>query len=130
MEEIVWKIGRQSRDLQELRSSLRGVWDDDTAREINQRYLEPQQDDAQRMHTALHKQQQALSEADQRVERTVEHGRHAVENAEQMNKSLNSAARETREVHASYEMSVQQHTLAVELLPQIHEMIQSANMAC
>jgi hypothetical protein len=82
------------------------------------------------MHTALHKQQQALREADQRTERAVEHGRKAAENAVEMNKSLEDAARETRDAHAGYELSVQQYTLAAELLPKIYEMLQSANIAC
>lgn len=130
MEEILWRMRRHSQDLQELRGSIRGLWDDDAAREINARFLNPHQEDARRISTALQAQNDALEQSKAHVQTAVEHEGKAKEFAVVVKRSLEYAAEETRRAQNHHDQSLQQAALGRDLLPQIHELIQSANSSC
>ena len=41
MEDIVWKMQQRSRTLQDYRKDIRGLWQDEAAKTLNRRYLDP-----------------------------------------------------------------------------------------
>lgn len=130
MEEILWRMRRHSQDLQELRGSIRGLWDDDAAREINSRYLNPHQEDTRRISTALLAQNDALEQSQAHVQAAVKHESQAKEFAVIVKQSLEFTAQESRQALNHHDQSLQQTAIGKELLPQISELIQSANSSC
>lgn len=130
MEEMLWRMSRHSRDLQKLRGSIRSLWDDDAAREINGRYLNPHEEDAKRLTTTLRAQNDALEQSKAYVLAATEHEGKAKEFAVVVEQSLGFAAQESRQAQIHHDQSLQQAALGKELLPRIYELVQSANTSC
>lgn len=130
MEEILWRMKRHSQDLQDLRGSIRGLWNDDAAREINGRYLNPHQEDANRISATLLAQNDALEQSKVHVQGATGHEGKTKEFAVIVKQSLEFAVQETRQAQIHYDQSLQQAALGRERVPQIYELIQSANTSC
>lgn len=60
MEELLWSATQQSRTLQELRKNIQGVWQDEAARELAHRYLDPHESEDQRMLGLLNQEKETL----------------------------------------------------------------------
>src|SRR4051794_7183658 len=56
LENDLWLLEQQSRALQECRRDLAWVWNDEAARELNRRYLDPHAADDGQLHRALHQE--------------------------------------------------------------------------
>ncbi len=130
MEEILWKFSRQNRDLRDLRKDIQRVWDDDAARDINRRYLDPHDADAQEMEASLRKQFIAISEAAALRRRAEEEARRATQFAENMVQSLRAVERELPLLFSSFEEATRLHGKGQDLIPIIDQLIQSANTPC
>ena len=130
MEEILWKFSRQNRDLRDLRKDIRRIWDDDAARDINRRYLEPHDADAREVEASLRKQSIAISEAAALRRQAEEEARRATEFAANMNLSLSAVDRELPLLFSSFEEAKQLHGKGQDLIPIIDRFIQSANTPC
>lgn len=130
MEELLWRMRRRSQDLQELRDSIQILWDDDAAREINGRYLNPHQDDAKRISLALNTQHEALEHSQLSVHDADRRQARAKELSLVIQQSLALAVHETRQALVNYDQSLHHAALARELVPQIYQYIQAANTSC
>jgi hypothetical protein len=67
-----WRAEQQSRTLQEYTNGLRGVWTDQAARTIYQRYLNPHYNEDEQMQAAYQSQDRTLRNAEQLCERAKE----------------------------------------------------------
>lgn len=130
MEEALWKFARKNRDLRELRQDIAGIWRDAAARDINSRYLDPHESDSQEVQAALQKQYTYISEATKFRALTLEAERNALEFTDKMARSLRATEKEMALVFSSHEETQRLHGRAKDLLPQIEQLIQSANSSC
>ncbi|MBX2998826.1 MAG: hypothetical protein KF893_09980 [Caldilineaceae bacterium] len=130
MEDVIWRITRQSHDLQDLRLEIRGLWDDEAAREINSRHLNPHETESEELHHALGQQHLALQEAENRLNQIGDLARLAYQLAEQVAQILQMIDQESRNAHARYEQYAENHAAARSLLPIVYEEIKKANQSC
>ena len=130
MEEALWKFARKNRDLRELRQDIAGIWRDAAARDINSKYLDPHESDAQEIQAALQKQHTYITEATKFRTLALEEERSVFDLTAKMMRSSNATEREMALVFSSYEETQRLHGRAKDLLPQIEQLIQSANSSC
>ena len=130
MEEILWKFARRNRDLSELRKDIKGIWHDDAARDINRKYLDPHESDAQEVQSALQKQYVYVAEASKFRHQALTAERRVSDLVDKMTRSLNATDKEMTLVYSSYEESRELHNRAKDILPKVDQLIQSANSSC
>lgn len=130
MDEILWKMEKQSQDLQALRARIKGVWDDDAAHELNSRYLDPHASDADRMQRSFRQQEEILSKVERKVVESEEQARLANEYAQKIDEDLKFSQQEVAMAYPAYEAFCEYHAAAQHLLPQIEDHIQKANQVC
>jgi hypothetical protein len=129
MEDLLWSMKQESRALQELRSDIRGVWQDEAARELTGRYLDPHQTEDQTMLAGLEQQKEALDHADARLATATRHGQHAEEYALLVVDGLKSTGQELQNAYAAHDRFVQYNSEARGKIPQIYALINQANTA-
>jgi len=130
MEEILWRFARNNQELQDLRKDIRGVWDDDAARSINSRYLDPHEAAAREVETALQKQNVYISEARKFRHQALEEARRVDDFSHKALLGLESTGREMSLVFSSHEEARNLYSMGQALFPQIDHYIQSANSTC
>ncbi len=130
MEETLWKFARKNRDLRELRQDIAGIWQDDAARDINSRYLNPHESDAEEVLEALQKQYTYITEAAKFRSLAREEERSAADFTDKMTRSLHATEKEMALVFSSHEETLRLHGKAQDLIPKIDQLIQSANSSC
>jgi methyl-accepting chemotaxis protein len=130
MEEVVWRITRQSRDLQELRMEIHAVWDDGAAREINGRYLNVHAEESEQVHRALEQQHLALQEVKAKLLEVNDLALRANELANQIEQTIQMVQQESKNAHASYEQCVENFAAARSLIPVVYKTIEEANHCC
>ena len=130
MEELLWRFARKNRELKNLRKDIQGVWDDDAARDINSRYLNPHETDAREVKASLQKQHTYISEARRFRRHALEEDRRVADAAQKMRLGLESTEREMSLVFSSHGEAKNLHAKALEMLPKIDQLIQSANSTC
>src|SRR5688572_5389709 len=67
LDDAIWSLTQASRVLQELRRDISVVWEDEAAREINSRYLNPHETDALSIRDEIQEQAELLKQADQKL---------------------------------------------------------------
>jgi len=111
MEDELWNTHHQSRVLQELRQRIAPQWDDEAARDLNLRYLNPHAEEDGQMLEEFRHQIQALGACDQSMYVVGEHvlavERLSVEILEQLGQS-------EQELMTHYQY-IEHHAEAVEL---------------
>jgi hypothetical protein len=130
MEEILWYTKQQSRLLQEFRQEIQGFWDDEAARDINMRYLNPHQDDDKGMMDGFQGQSNALEEAKVKLSSANEHALQATKLSQEVAELLESTQQEVDIAHQFEEQYQEHHSIARSLLPQIAQSITLANSVC
>jgi hypothetical protein len=130
LEETLWPLSQQSRALQELRRDIRHVWNDEAAREINSRYLNPHESDDGRMQTALNKQKDLLEQAGQKLESTREFAQLIEECAAVVTEKLRFVEQDMDNAYSNYDLYVQYNSDARAKFPLVQELISHANAAC
>jgi len=130
MEELLWSTTQQSRALQELRKDIQGVWQDEAARELTHRYLDPHESEDQRMLVDLNQQKDTLEQASAKLTLAEKYGQQAEELALQVNEGLQSTEQELKSAYGNYDTHIHYNAEARSKLPAIQNLINQANSAC
>lgn len=130
MEESIWSLSQQSRALQELRKDKRGIWNDQAARDINSRYLDPHEIDSQQMLAALEQQKNALDQADSKLDAAQTYARQADECATVVMDKLKFVEQDITNAFSIYDLYVKYDSDARSKFPRVYELISRANSAC
>jgi hypothetical protein len=130
MEDLLWSMTQESRVLQELRKDIRGIWDDEAARELTSRYLDPHETEDQQMLAGLNQQKDALEQSKVKLESAETHARLAEEHAVVVADRLESAEQEEKSAHSYYDTFARYNSEARSTFPAVQALIDQANSAC
>lgn len=130
MEDDLWLLQQKYRALQEYRSEIRVVWDDSAAREINNRYLNSHENDAEKMQIALIKQSSTLQQVDEKLDEVAKQVHLAEELSSEIAHNITTADEELRKVNMHLDLFAQNNYEALSAITSIHQLINSANEAC
>ena len=130
MDDILWSMTQQSRVLQELRKEIRGVWDDDAARELTSRYLDPHEGEDQQMLTGLNQQSEAITQSEAKLLSAEGHARQAEDHAAVVAESLKAAGQDVDSAYGNYDIYAQYNSEARSKFPIIRNLINQANNVC
>jgi phosphoglycolate phosphatase-like HAD superfamily hydrolase len=130
MEDELWYMQQQSRVLQEFRREIQGLWDDEAARELNLRFLNPHQNDDQQMLAGLVGQDNALDGAHQRLDAAQGLAVQVEKLSAETNEQLELCRQDVETCYQLYEQYREYHSGAHALFPTIEELINRANASC
>lgn len=130
MDDAIWSITQELRVLQELRRDIRIVWEDEAAREINSRYLNPQEVDALGMRDEMQQQSELLKQADHKLHAAKEFRKQADDLSKTVGERSQFARQDLDNAYSSYDVFVQYNADARSKLPTIQQLINRANSAC
>lgn len=130
MEDLLWSLTQESRTLQELRQDIKGVWQDEAARELTSRYLDPHENEDQQMLVELKRQKDSLDQSRLNLVSAEGHARQAEENAALVAEGLKSTQEELRSAYANYDTYAQYNAESRSKFPLIQKLINQANSAC
>ncbi len=130
MEDMLWSMTQESRTLQDLRKDIRGIWQDEAARELNSRYLDPHETEDQQVLAGLNRQKDALdhamaklASAENAVRQTEEYGTSVAE-------GLKSTEQESQSAYENYNTNARYNSEARSKFPEVKRLIDQANCAC
>ena len=127
MEETLWYMEQQSRSLKDYRKNKQRQWDDQAARDINRRYLNPHEEDTQQMLQLLKQQQTLLKQADSQIESARDCRVKIEKLSEEIERLLQSTQQDIQRTYSDYHVYLDNHLEAKSLLPKIRELIHQAN---
>jgi hypothetical protein len=130
VEQELWTMGQRSRQLQELRRDTRGAWDDEAARELAWRLLNPHQREDGKLLEALAEQAAALARAADRQAEAERRELEATHGSERAREALESAEADVSHAWKAFDLFVAYEARAREALPAIAACIERANRAC
>ncbi|HBB89485.1 MAG TPA: hypothetical protein DC047_17915 [Blastocatellia bacterium] len=130
MEETLWFMAQRSRTLQALRKDIHHVWDDEAAREINSRYLNPHETDSDRMAIGLREQNGHLKTAEQHLELANSLELQIDECAAVVEEKLRFAEQDMDGSYSNYDQYVHYNAEARSKFPVVQQLIGRANSAC
>jgi hypothetical protein len=130
MEEILWSLEQRSRTLQELRNDIRAVWDDEAAREINSRYLNPHEIDGVRMAVALNDQSEHLKTAEEHLKLAASLELQIDEFAAIVAEKLRFVEQDMDTSYSNYDQYVHYNAESRSKFPLVRQLIGRANSAC
>jgi hypothetical protein len=130
LEEALWSISQQSRVLQHLRRDIRMVWEDEAARELNGRYLNPHETDDLSMREQMKEQVELVKQAHNQVTQAEEFGRQAEDFAKSVCERAQFARQDLDNAYSHYDLYVQYNSDARSKFPVIQQLINRANDAC
>jgi hypothetical protein len=130
LEEVLWSMSQQSRALQDLRKDIGRVWDDEAAREINSRFLNPHEQDDGRMRREMDEQGKLLERAGRELESATDFARQVDECAAAVAERLRFAEQDMDSAYSSYDLYVHYNAEAASKFPAVQELIRRANAAC
>jgi len=130
MEDELWFLQQKYRDLQEYRAEIRAVWDDSAAHELNGRYLNPHEADAEMMQNALVKQLDTLEQVNEKLEIASKLAHFAEKLSLEVSQRLTSADETLVDVYKNLDLSAQYNSKAKSNIPLIYRVIASANDVC
>ncbi len=130
MEELLWSMTQESRVLQELRKDIRGIWNDEAARELTNRYLDPHESEDQQMLATLHQQQDALAQSKHQLVSAENYARQAEEHAAVVADRLKSIEQEVTSAYSHHDMYAHYNSEALSKFPIVQNLISQADNAC
>lgn len=130
LEDILWRMGQQSRVLQDLRREIQPVWDDNAAREVDSRYLNTHAADDERLLEQLHLQDESLDQSASQMAAAQEEGRRAEEQAVVVMEQLRFANQDLQGAYGHYDVYARYHVAARGKFPQVQALIREANASC
>ena len=130
MDDLLWSMTQQSRTLQELRKDIQGVWQDEAARELTYRYLDPHESEDQRMLASLNQHMETLEQASTRLASAEKYGQQAEGLALQVDEGLKSTEQELQSAYGNYDTYIHYNSESRSKLPTIQNLINQANSAC
>jgi hypothetical protein len=128
--EELWRLGQQSRVLQEFRANTRRVWNDQAAKDINGKYLEPHKDESSKMQKHLGEQRSALDQATAHIESAEGIGQKAAKCSTQTEQFLREAKEHTQSAYGHYEVCRRLQDDAKKRCDEVAALILEANGAC
>ena len=130
MGDTLWRMKQRSRTLQEYRKDIRGLWQDEAAKTLNHRYLNPHEDDEQKMIEFMEKQVQGLEKAKNELKKAKEYALEADLYSQKVEHFLEREKQEVKQANHSYDLSIEYYGLTQAELLNIYELIQQANRSC
>jgi hypothetical protein len=130
LEEALWSINQQSRVLQDLRRDIRVVWEDEAARELNGRYLNPHENDDLSMRAQMKEQVELVQQAHNQVRQAEEFGQQAEDFSKTVCERTQFARQDLDSAYSNYDLYVQYNSDARSKFPVIQRLINQANNAC
>jgi septal ring factor EnvC (AmiA/AmiB activator) len=130
MEDLLWSMTQESRVLQDLRGEIRGIWDDEAARELTSRYLDPHESEDQQMLAGLNQQKDSLDKSQANLESAETYARQAEEHAEVVTERLKSTEQEVSSAYSYHDMFAHYNSEARSTFPAVLRLINQANSAC
>jgi len=130
MHEALWSMSQRSRSLQDLRKDIRTVWNDEAARDVNDRYLDPQEFEDDRMKTALGEQRELLEHAAQTLDSTTDLTLLIDECSAFVTEKLQFAEQDMDNSYSDFDQYVHYNSEARSKFPLVLELIDHANAAC
>jgi hypothetical protein len=129
IEQELWSLVQRSRQLQELRRDTRAAWDDEVARELAWRYLNPHQREDGKLREALAEQAAALAGAAARRAEAEQHAGEAVRCSEHARQALEAAQADVSRAWKALDLYVAYEGRAREALPDVLACVERANRA-
>jgi hypothetical protein len=130
LDDALWSVTQQSRVLQDLRRDIRIVWEDEAAREVNGRYLNPHETDDLSMREETKEQSELLKQAGQKVTAANEFARQVEEFSKTVAERSQFARQDLDNAYSSYDVFVQYNADARSKFSTIRQLINRANSAC
>jgi len=130
MEDLLWAMTQKSQVLRELRKDIRGVWQDEAARELTSRYLDPHESEDQQLLAGLNQQKDTLDQAQAKLVSAENYARRAEEYAALVAEGLKSTEQELQSVYSNYDTYAHYNSEARSKFPAIQKLISQANSAC
>lgn len=130
MEDSIWSMTQESRVLQELRKDIRGVWQDEAARELTSRYLDPHESEDQQMLAGLNQQKMNLDQSHIKLKAAEDLARQAEEYATLVSEGLKDTEQEFHAAYSNYDMYAKYNSEARSKFPDINRLISQADNAC
>jgi len=130
LEDALWSINQQSRVLQNLRRDIRLVWEDEAARELNARYLNPHEIDDLSTREQMKEQVELVKQAQKQVREAEEFGRQAEDFSKTVCERTQFARQDLDSAYSNYDLYVQYNSDARSKFPVIQRLINQANDAC
>jgi hypothetical protein len=130
LEEALWSMSQRSRALQDLRKDISHVWDDDAARDINGRYLDPHDFEDRRMRTGLTEQQGLLEQSATTLESATDLALQIDECSAIATEKLRFAEQDMDNSYSAYDLYVHYNSEARSKFPLVRELVNHANAAC
>jgi hypothetical protein len=130
MEDLLWSMTQESRVLQELRKDIGGIWQDEAARELTRRYLDPHESEDQQMLAGLNQQKDALDQSQAKLVSAENYGRQAEEYAALVAEDLKATEQELQSAYGNYDTFAQYNSEARSRFPRVQQLISQANNAC
>ena len=130
LDDAIWSIAQELRVLQDLRRDISVVWEDEAAREINSRYLNPHETDALSMRAELQEQSELLKQAEHKLQAARKFRQQADNLSKIVAERSQFARQDLDNAYSSYDVFVQYNADARSKLPTIQQLINRANSAC
>ena len=130
MEDAVFRLQHQARHLQEFRRDIAGLWDDNAARQLNQRYLDPHETDAAEINMELQGQYVALEKANEHFAQADQHAIQVENLSFAVAESLAFMRRESATAREFQEHHRAQNVQAKSLIVKVDESIAAASAVC
>lgn len=129
-EETIWYMNQTSSELVDFRKDIKARWADHAARQINDRYLDPHDENDRKMLDFLRMHHSKLSQVKDHIERAYEYTVQFNELSLDMEEMLNGINQEigrARENHDAFRINRKE---ASDRLAIVYELIQKADSAC
>jgi hypothetical protein len=130
LEETLWLMSQQSRALQDLRKEVGHIWNDEAAREINSRFLNPHEQDDDLMRHELGEQETLLERAGRELESAKVFAQQVEECAAAVAERLRFAEQDMDSAYSNYDLYINYNAEAVAKFPAVEELIRRANASC
>jgi len=130
LENLLWSMSQESRVLQSYRTEIRGLWQDEAARDLTSRYLDPHENEDKRMLEALGQQKTALERAEERLENSANFVRTAEEYGVHVKDGLKETDQELRICYRAFYRYAQHREEAQSKFSSITALIHNAANAC
>jgi hypothetical protein len=130
MEEILWMMAQRSRSLQDYRRDIRASWDDEAAKTLNTRYLNPHQTDDEEMLDSLQQQRENLTAANLEIHQAQQYALEAERLSREVQHFLEIKQQEADRAYHYYQKSQEFEAATQAQLPAIDNLINRANSAC
>lgn len=129
-ENELWIYNQNSRRLREYMAELRLSWNDNAAREVITRYLQPQKEEAEQFHNHLTELQEALTKANKQMLYVRDEAPEAARLSEQIAEHTKEIQAEEKTAYEHVELSVQSRARVATLFSALLKLIDQANACC